>query len=139
MDTKKINLKQQLALWAEGKSEDACHGFYDWFCSDRGLENRAKRLRSSVRTFLKSLENAGQPLNLENHYVFFKNNCPMSGSLYDSFSVCDLEEGDVKFWVTPRSGHTRAEGRAEIWIAEKDLELEAQDYRSLLKGLKQAL
>jgi len=49
-------------------------------------------------------------------YVFFKNNCPMSGPLYDSFSICDCKSGDVLYWVTGKSGHS---GQAEIFSREK--------------------
>lgn len=35
----------------------------------------------------------------------------MSGGLYDSFSICDIETGDVKYWVTYKSGHS---GLAEV-------------------------
>ena len=47
----------------------------------------------------------------EKTYVFFKNDCPMVGPLYDAFSICDIESGNVLYWVTPKSGHT---GKAEI-------------------------
>lgn len=44
-------------------------------------------------------------LNIYEQYAFFKNNCPMNGDLYDSFSICDIKTGDVEFYVTPKCGH----------------------------------
>jgi hypothetical protein len=48
----------------------------------------------------------------------------MSGPLYDSFSICDIETGDVLYWVTAKSGHS---GLAEV--ASRD-----NDYNIIIKG-----
>ena len=57
----------------------------------------------------------------------------MSGPLYDSFSICDRESGDVLFWVTGKSGHT---GKAEAFSSaigfDKPL-AEAPTFSQLLK------
>ena len=92
---------------SDGK--DTFHGFYDWFCSDRALEAKGKKLMNQVIKFVAAL-----PHNLDTRkcYVFFKNNCPACGPLYDSFSICDIESGDVLYWVTGKSGHT---GEAECF------------------------
>ena len=127
-------LRQQLAMWAAGEAEH-CHGFFDWFCSDKGLANRANRLQSNVRTFLKAMEQKGKAVDLDKHYVFFKNNCPAIGHVYDSFSICRVDDGKVEFWATPKSGHTRANGAAEIWIAEVDQEISAPTYKEVLAKL----
>lgn len=128
------NLKDQLAMWKAGQKEDF-HGFYDWFCSDAGLANRAKRLQSNVRSFLNAMEKKGKAIDLESHYVFFKNNCPGSGNLYDSFSICQIEGGNVQFWVTAQSGHMSDNGQAEIWIRETGKEISAPTYREVLELL----
>ena len=102
-------LEQNVYLDSEGR-ESHCYNFYDWFCRDSSLENKAKRLYSNVRTFLKHTPS----IDTTKVYVFFKNNCPLGGSLYDSFSICDIETGDVIYWVTAKSGHS---GMAEVYFA----------------------
>jgi hypothetical protein len=109
---KNVNLNQQLSAFSNGifldsdGTESTCFNFYDWFCKDSSLKAKAKTLYNATAKFVKKFE-----IDINTHYVFFKNNCPMSGSLYDSFSICNIENGDVVYWVTPKSGHT---GMAEI-------------------------
>lgn len=128
-------LRQQLALWARNEHQDECFGFYDWFCKDSALPNRAKRLQSNVRSFLKTMAKNGKPIDLDSHYVFFKNNCPAIGHVYDSFSICRMDDRNVEFWVTPKSGHMRANGQAECWVANIDTEITAPNFRELLNAI----
>jgi hypothetical protein len=111
-----IALKQQLAQFekgiivdSSGKVDDRCYNFYDWFCKDSSLERKAKSLYSQTKKFVKKFN-----IDTENHYVFFKNNCPMRGPLYDDFRICDIKTGDVVWTVVPKCGHS---GEAEIWGA----------------------
>ena len=60
--------------------------------------------------------------NLTETYVFFKNNCPMVGRLYDDFRICDLVSGDVLYTVVPRSGFEKDEGRAQVYGRENDFQ-----------------
>lgn len=124
-----------MALWARNEHQDECFGFFDWFCKDSALPNRAKRLQSNVRSFLKTMEKNGKPIDLDAHYVFFKNNCPAIGHVYDSFSICSVDDGKVEFWVTPKSGHMRDNGAAEIWFGAKDEEVTAPTFRELLQKI----
>lgn len=113
----KINLQQQLEAQKKGVylnsdgQESWCFNFYDWFCKDSSLENKAKSLYGNLRTFLKN----HPQIDRTKHYVFFKNNCPFNGPLYDDFRICDVETGDVIWNVTPRSGHS---GMAEIYCRD---------------------
>lgn len=84
-------------------------GWFDWFCNEESLTNKTKTLGKKVIRLMKS-----DKINIEKSYVFFKNNCPVSGPLYDSFSICDIETGDVQFWIAPKSGHTK---QAEVYAA----------------------
>jgi hypothetical protein len=113
---KNVNLKTQLEAFNNGifldsdGTESTCFNFYDWFCKDSSLKAKSKSLYNATAKFVKNFE-----IDVNTHYVFFKNNCPMSGPLYDSFSICDIENGDVAYWVTPKSGHS---GMAEIFTKD---------------------
>jgi len=80
----------------QSSSRDAqCEaGWYDWFCKDSELARRLKPMAA----FLKKIAE-GDRFSLTENYVFFKNNCPMVGKLYDSFSICNITTGDVIYWV----------------------------------------
>ena len=82
-------------------------GWFDWFCDDKSLVGKTMRLGKKVKQIAKS-----KKINLDTSYVFFKNNCPCAGPLYDSFSICNIENGDVLYWITPKSGHS---GKAEVY------------------------
>jgi len=69
-------------------------GWFDWFCKDSSLAKRTQTLGKKVIQISK-----GNKFNNDEHYVFFKNNCPCSGGTYDSFSICDMEEGNVIFHI----------------------------------------
>jgi len=108
----KTNLKIQLEAFEKGifldsdGKESWCFTFYDWFCKDSSLERKARSLFAKVKKFLK----ANPQIDTTKVYVFFKNNCPMSGPLYDDFRICTEES--VMYTVTPKSGHS---GKGEIW------------------------
>jgi hypothetical protein len=87
-------------------------GWYDWFCNNRSLASKTKMLGKRLKQIAKSPK-----VNCETSYVFFKNNCPLNGPLYDDFRICDIKTGDVIWTITPRSGHT---GKAEVWGKEND-------------------
>ena len=80
----------------EAFNKGNCYGFFDWFCKDSSLPNKAKVLFAK----LKSLVRSGK-FDPTKCYVFFKNNCPCSGGLYDDLRICDIESGDVLFNVCP--------------------------------------
>jgi len=110
----KLNLKQQLEHFdhhGQAISSDGatwCHGFYDWFCKDHSLAARAEKLIPKLKKFL-----ANHPeIDTTKVYTFFKNNCPMSGPLYDDFRICDSATGDVIYTVVPKCSHS---GKAEVW------------------------
>jgi hypothetical protein len=117
--TRTANLADQLNAQANGLiidsqgQNDKCYNFYDWFCKDSSLCNKSWKLMKQVKTFLKH----NPQIDLLEHYVFFKNNCPMNGPLYDDFRICNIETGNVVFTVIPKCGHS---GLAEIWGREND-------------------
>ena len=69
-------------------------GWYDWFCKDSSLANKTKKMGNVVRQVKR-----GGKVNLDDWYVWFKNNCPLNGPLYDDFRFASLETGDVQFTI----------------------------------------
>ena len=76
-------------------------GWYGWFCKDSALAAKTQRLGKAVCGLTGS-----KSIDLDKTYVFFKNNCPMSGPTYDDFRICELEgEQNVMFTVAHKSCH----------------------------------
>lgn len=69
-------------------------GWYDWFCKTESLRNKTYRMGRII-----SKIQPGGKVDMESWYVWFKNNCPMSGPLYDDFRFADLETGDVQMTI----------------------------------------
>lgn len=90
-------------------------GWYDWFCNDTSLAAKTQKLGNKVVQLSKS-----DKVNIDTMYVFFKNNCPMNGRLYDSFSFCDMKTGDVAFWVCPSNGHKSEKGESQVCSPENE-------------------
>jgi hypothetical protein len=113
-----INIKTFIEEFNGGKFEDSAvnvqiyAGWYDWFCRDTSLVGKTRSLGKKVKQIANSSK-----INADAMYVFFKNNCPLFGSLYDDFRIADMETGDVIYTITPRSGHT---GKAEVWGRENN-------------------
>ena len=97
----------------EAFNEANSYGFFDWFCKDSSLKNKAKALFAK----LKSLVRSGK-FDPAKTYVFFKNNCPCCGKLYDDFRICDLDTGDVIYTVSP----SNRVGKADVWGEDNDFE-----------------
>ena len=108
----RTTLAAQLNAFASGQIMDSdgtvgnCYNFYDWFCKDSSLERKATALFPKVKKFIA----ANPDIDILSTYVFFKNNCPGRGSLYDDFRICN--ENEVIYTVIPKCSHS---GQAEIW------------------------
>ena len=89
--------------------------WYDWFCSDKALLNKGRSLLTKLNAISKS-----NLFDNDKTRVFFKNNCPCNGRLYDDFRICDVETGDVIYCVTPKSGHKCDNGKGQVWGKEND-------------------
>ena len=119
MKKTKVSLREQIAEFrlykrvidSDGRAD--FHGFWDWFCRDTSLKAKSLALMPKVIKFCE----ANPDINLFETYVFFKNNCPMVGPLYDDFRICDRRTGEVIYTVVPKCGHS---GQAEVWGRAND-------------------
>jgi hypothetical protein len=89
--------------------------WYDWFCRDTSLKRKGEALLKKLKAIAPS-----DKFDNDKCYVFFKNNCPCVGNLYDDFRICDKETGDVIYCVVPKSGFKRDEGRAQVYGVDND-------------------
>lgn len=115
---KHIKISTWLKNFAEGKyiSSDCITqinaGWYDWFCKDESLRSKTYKLAPKVKRVAKILGDKFQ----NTHYVFFKNNCPMYGSLTDDFRFCDMKGNDVVYTITPKMGYNNADkGKSQVY------------------------
>ena len=69
-------------------------GWSDWFCKDSSLLRKTQRMGRIIAKL-----NHGGKVDLASCYVWFKNNCPLNGPLYDDFRFADLENGEVQFTI----------------------------------------
>lgn len=98
METKEMTLVQFAERFRAGefKSKDrltqCIAGWYDWFCRDESLAAKTEYLGKKVLSIIDS-----KKFDKTKTYVFFKNNCPCVGKLYDHFSICDIETCRVLF------------------------------------------
>ena len=113
-----ISIRQWIENYNSGKYDSQnvkvqCEaGWYDWFCRDESLCGKTKRLAPKVKQLTKSSK-----LDVDNWYVWFKNNCPVFGSLYDDIRFADIKTGDVIYTIAfvKKYGQT-----VELWGKEND-------------------
>lgn len=91
--------------------------WYDWFCRETSLKRKGEALLKKLKVIASS-----NKFDNDKCYVFFKNNCPCVGNLYDDFRICDKETGDVLYCVIPKSGHKCDEGRAQVFGVDNNFD-----------------
>jgi hypothetical protein len=89
--------------------------WYDWFCKDTSLHNKGKTLMAKVKQIMLSPR-----FNINDNCIWFNNNCPCFGTLYDDFRIADIETGDVLFCVVPSNGHDYDRGKSIVWGHDAD-------------------
>ena len=88
--------------------------WYDYFCKSSSLVNKGRALIRKLKKIYKLNELSGRKYFDPNKtYVFFKNNCPCCGSLYDDFRICDLETREVIFTI--QANRYDQKHSAELW------------------------
>ena len=111
-----LTINQLIELFNHRPDElDVKDLWYDWFCKDTSLINKGISLIKKLKTISKS-----NKFDNEKTYVFFKNNCPCMGNLYDDFRICDIETRDVIYTIIPKSGFKKDYGEAQVWGKEND-------------------
>lgn len=88
-----INFMMDIYLEADVKTQIEA-GWWDWFCKDSSLRYKTYEMGNIIRQFKD-----GGKVDLDNTYVWFKNNCPLNGPLYDDFRIASLEDGEVQFTI----------------------------------------
>lgn len=115
-------------------NHDGCWSFYDWFCVTETLERRARSFIPKLKFLVKE-----GIINGDTTYVWFKNNCPLIGSVYDDmrFSLLD-EDNSYLGGVCPSLGYTNTKGEATVWTLKNGLEEhEFNNWSELKKSIKQ--
>lgn len=88
--------------------------WYDYFCKPTSLVNKGRALIRKLKKIYKLNELSGRKYFDPNKtYVFFKNNCPFCGNLYDDFRICDLETREVIFTI--QVNRYDQKHSAELW------------------------
>lgn len=119
---KELTVTETLEQWEKGEL-DIRNLWCDWFCRETSLENKGKRLLQNLKAIKDSPK-----FDNDKTYVFFKNNCPCNGHLYDDFRICDIKNGDVIYCVVPKSGFAVDNGVAQVYGRENKF------YAPLIEG-----
>lgn len=134
-------LKRWLELFSEGKFNHTGNpyldrtiaidaGAYDWW-NDTSACKWVSRLGNKIATIAKS-----KKVNLETNYVWYKQNCPCAGPLYDDFRIADIESGDVQFCISNLKRGCYGEDFSgwEVWDYSKSGEGSYATRKPVVKG-----
>lgn len=114
---KRLPLRQWKENFLNGEYDSKCldiqckAGWYDWFCRDSSLQCKTDR-------FGKIIARINNDFLLDNYYVWFKNNCPTVGPLYDDMRFEPLnEEVRDKLYFVISCGDIREKNKYVVYTA----------------------
>lgn len=85
-------------------------GWYDWFCSERSLAKKTQNLAVKLIEIKDSTR-----WDNNQCYVWFKNNCPVQGELYDTIGISSINSRKLLYSIVPCSGFTKDKKQAQVW------------------------
>ena len=109
--------EQSISELLNSESVNVMSLWYDWFCRDIYLYQKGKNLFDKLIDIADS-----KKFNNDKCYIFFKNNCPCDGRLYDDFRICDIDTGEVLYTVIPSCGFNSMKNKAVVWGRENDFQ-----------------
>jgi hypothetical protein len=120
MSDNKLSIREFLKKWDANEYDNTrdsmCEaGWYDWFCPDTALYSRLQKMVPHIRVIANSPR-----INQDTMHVWFKNNCPGYGKLYDDFRICNVPPTDDEsnlYVVSMQDGHYKSEnyGKSELY------------------------
>lgn len=116
-----ISVRQWQIEFAKGAFDEADKGtqikagWFDWFCKSSSLRNKTLKMGKII-----SRLKPGGKVDFDNWYVWFKNNCPMVGPLYDDFRFASSDTGDVQFTIC--IDDKRGKAKYEVYGIKNDFE-----------------
>lgn len=136
---KDYTLRDQLQAFFNDKDDpfidNINYYWYDWFCQDKSLKRKALGLLPKVKKFCDLMG-----IDLDTHYVWFKNNCPVFGKLYDDFRIANIASGETIWTVSPALGYDKKYGQAEVYGRENEFKeplYTAESWSALIKLIKE--
>lgn len=103
-------------------------GWFDWFCSTDSLKNKTRKIGNIIKDITNDYI-------LDNYHIWFKNNCPFVGRLYDDirFEPINEAERDKKYFVVSIDDDRKLNKYAIFTMRSNKVEFTADTKKVLLK------